>query len=587
MILDLTIKFFFVALLLLQNSTLPAQNSLFMDISGIANITHPGASSGVAAADFNNDGLEDMYFSLRTDPNRLYRNTGNGTFVETGAEAGVNYEGYTRTSIWGDINNDGFIDLYLGNNESQDILYMNNGDGTFTDISDEAGIANLNRPYSVNMSDVNLDGFLDIYISNFLSQNVLYINNGDLTFSNWIYPSAALDDDHSMGAVFFDYDNDGDDDLYLTHDGFSPNILYENNGAAHFTNVSEDAGVDYLGFGMGTDVADINNDGFLDIYITNLYANVLFLNNGNGTFTDITATAGVGDAGMGWGTNFFDYNNDGWVDIYVTNDSHFSPYPNVLYKNMGNNTFDVVEEGYGVSSMLGGYGSACLDLNLDGHLDLAVANTGNSDFNQLFRNMGSGGNWISFRLEGVESNRSAIGARIMIIDDSGRQQIDEVAGGSGFASQNSLVLHFGLDQASTIDSLVINWPNGIVQYETNISAGCNYQIREGEAPVASQFCTTTSVYNQQSTDKEIILFPNPASDHCELRFILTEPQTVDVEIYDINGCIVFRERDYLGSVGQNSINMKFSQGILKERTGLHYVQVRIKGLVYTQKLIKL
>jgi hypothetical protein len=139
---------------------------------------------------------------------------------------------------------------------------------------------------------------------------------------------------NAMGAIFFDYDKDNDPDLYLVHDG-QPNILYKNIGGGRYVDVSTEAGVDYEGFGMGVDIGDVNQDGWMDLYITNLYENVLFLNNGDGTFTNASQKAQVEDYGMGWGTNFLDFNNDGLQDIYVTNDSYFSDYPNVLYKNIG------------------------------------------------------------------------------------------------------------------------------------------------------------------------------------------------------------------------------------------------------------
>ena len=210
----------------------------FEEISQSAGINNAGRNSGVAIGDFDQDNWEDVYVSLRDGANKLYRNLGNGAFQDVAAEAGVAYNQDTRVSTWADINNDGYPDLYLGNNDQPDMLYLNNGDGTFSEISWEAGIYNVAKPYAVLMADVNRDGFLDIYIANFKSENKLYLNNGNLTFSDYTYRSGALDMQNAMGSIFFDYDNDRDPDLFLTHDG-QAYILYENTGEGRFVDVSE------------------------------------------------------------------------------------------------------------------------------------------------------------------------------------------------------------------------------------------------------------------------------------------------------------------------------------------------------------
>ena len=268
----------------------------------------------------------------RTGPNHFYKNLGNGVFEEIAEEMGLGFRGNSRTSVWGDLNNDGFEDVYVGNLNEPDVLYLSNGDGTFSDITEIANITNDSRVFSANMIDINKDGWLDIYISNSNADNVLYLNTGQEmpTFVNYTSEAGLKDTRHCMGVVFFDMDNDGDEDLYVTHDANIPNTLYENDGTGHFKEIGVQAGVDYRGFGMGVDAGDLDNDGDMDLYVTNLYANVLYINQGDNTFLDFTEISDVGDVGMGWGASIFDFNNDGLNDIYVGNDSYFYPLPNLL-----------------------------------------------------------------------------------------------------------------------------------------------------------------------------------------------------------------------------------------------------------------
>lgn len=507
----------------------------YIEISQAAGIDAAGRFGGLAFGDFDGDGWDDLYICAREGENKLYRNRGDGTFADVSKTAGVNSNQNTRLAIWGDLNNDGYPELYLGNENQPDVLFLNNGNGTFTDIAWDAGIYNPANPFSVSMADVNQDGWLDIYVANFKTENKLYLNNGNLTFSDYTFRSGALSARNAMATLFFDYDNDRDLDLYLVHDG-QPNLFYQNTGDGRFTEISEAAGVADPGFGMGADAGDINNDGWLDLYVTNLYENKLYLNNGDGTFSDISKTAGVDDYGMGWGTNFLDFNNDGWLDIYVANDSYFSAYPNVLYQNNGDLTFQIVEAEGPVSSKLGGYGSACADINLDGRIDIALSNTGRSDHNQLFQNNYPADNWVGFRLTGTSSNRDAVGARIEVWDNLGVKHIEEIAAGSSFASQNSLLQHFGLGAATGIDSARILWPNGLEQQISALEAGYYYQIVEDGAPVIlnPQVTSTKEISPKRSISIQSV-FPNPAVEQATIRFSLLNPAHCHLNIFDIHG----------------------------------------------------
>ena len=500
----------------------------FLDASTSAGINNTGKNYGVAIGDYDNDGREDIYVSRHTLGNLLYRNLGNGTFVDVSQQAGIAHQGTTTCSVWGDIDNDGDLDLYLGNRDEANILYENNGDGTFTDISQNAGVDVLFRARAVLFGDINQDGFIDLYVANITAPNYMFKNNGDNTFTDFTESSNTQDFGVAMGSLFFDYDNDGDIDLYLTHDANQPYILFQNDGAGRFTDVSEESNTNYAGQGMGVDVGDLNNDGHLDIYITNLYANTLLLNNGDGTYTDITEEAEVGDQGMGWGTIWLDCDNDGLSDIYVANDSYFSPFPNLLYHNEGDNSFASIAHDTPLSSMFGGYGVASADFNADGKMDIFLANSSSNDGNQLFLNQATNDNsWVKVKLEGVESNRAAIGARVEV-EAGGKTMIDEVIAGASYASHNSFVLHFGLGQAETIERLKVRWPNGLEEAFEGLDVNTSYFITEGESIV-------TNNKNQELEEATFTAWPLPFRDQLNLNLGLPSASFVKLNILDAQG----------------------------------------------------
>ena len=338
---------------------------------------------------------------------------------------------------------------------------------------------------------------------------------------------------------------------------------------------------------MGTDIADINRDGWLDIYVTNLYENVLFLNNGDGTFTEIGKGAGVDDYGMGWGTNFLDYDNDGWVDLYVGNDSYFSPYPNVLYQNLGDNTFEIVEEQGAVSSNMGAYGTAVFDLDLDGKQDLFIANTGTDNYNQLFRNTYPEGNWIGFQLEGVESNRDAIGARVLCWDGQGVLHLDEVLNSVGFASQNSPRLHFGLGEANRVDSMHILWPNGLIQQIGELSSGYYYQVKEGQEPevLKTEITSIPKNFFKNLGGLESV-FPNPASDQVFIQFKLERTAAYRLSILDSFGRKIrqFARREAIAGEHYLSWDGR-DEGGQRVPSGIYFIEFSIEGRSMTRQVV--
>ncbi|MEZ4773054.1 MAG: FG-GAP-like repeat-containing protein [Bacteroidia bacterium] len=505
---------------------LSAQNQ-FSDVSAAAGLDGKGSSYGVAIADYDKDGFEDIFVVRTYDENLLYRNMGDGTFVEVAREAGLNFAGESRVAAWGDFDNDGWLDLFVGNNKgTRDKMYINQKDGTFLDISASARtlLSATGNAMAVLLADIDGDSFLDIYVARMNDQNTLYRNRGDLTLENITISSGATDTQLAMGGIFFDYDNDHDQDLYLVHDNYQANILYRNNGDLTFTNVAQTAKVDVKAFGMGVDVGDVNNDGWPDLYITNLYNNVLLLNKGDGTFQDITRTAGTGDYGMGWGTFFFDADNDGWQDIYVANTPSF---PNVFYHNQQDNTFLNVGKETVLASNASSYGAVPLDYDNDGRVDIFITNGNGAAGNQLFHNENvNPNNWVKFRLEGTKSNAAAIGARVEVFAGE-KRWVDELNSGSGYVSQNSHILHFGTGSASSIDSVVVFWPGKERQVYKNLAVNRLHILTEGK-----------TINEEIPLEKGLLCVPNPFSSEINLYYHLSSPQSVKITVSDHLGRLV-------------------------------------------------
>lgn len=506
-----------------------AAQALFSDVTVLAGVQQVGLNHGVAIGDYDNDGRDDIFCTRFNAPCALYRNLGNGVFVNMALQAGVALVATATVATWADIDNDGWLDLYVGCRDHPSHLYRNRGNGTFEDITQSAGVAEGTQLRAALWSDINLDGDVDLYVARLGMDNILFLNNGNNTFTDVTAQAGVRDTLLNLGAVFFDYDNDGDADLYLTHDAHQPFILYRNNGNSTFTDVSAAAAANLAAMGMGVDFGDIDNDGWLDLYITNLLDNALLRNNGDGTFTNVAISAGVNDPGMGWGCNWLDFDNDGWQDIYVANDSYFSPVPNRLYRNTGTGTFLDVAQGTVVMSMEGAYGSATLDFNGDGKVDIMVANSGGTVGNQLFRNDCDQDNrWVRFRLRGTVANRAAIGARVTL-DINGMKLTDEVAAGSGYAGQNSLVLHFGLGQVSLIPKVTVRWPGGDEEVFTNVPSNQTWNITQGQGILTAVEPLAESPLAMME------ISPNPVGKLVNIRFELPEAQPVGLKLFDSMG----------------------------------------------------
>jgi hypothetical protein len=394
-------------------------------------VTDAGWSVGGTWGDYNNDGsLDLLVFNGVLNGSRyapfLYRNNGDGTFAKVTAGPVVTLAAESWSACWGDYDNDGNLDLFVATT-GQNLLYHNNGNSTFTRIT--AGRIGTDFDYSFGAAwgDYDNDGFLDLFVGTFdfsaSSHSFLYRNNGDGTFSSITNNILYTDLASSLGCVWGDYDNDGNLDFFVCggtgHDQgiLRPNRLYHNNGDGTFSRVSTGSIATDIGFSGNCAWGDYDNDGFLDLFVGNLKPVKPFLyhNNGDGTFTRITNSIVANDLGYEYGCAWGDYDNDGFLDLFVANrDIDGDPsVVNFLYHNNGDGTFTKITTGSPVNEYSDSSGGSWADYDNDGFLDLFVARLdGRGSY--LYRNNGNSNGWLTVKLIGTVSNRSAIGAKVRV-----------------------------------------------------------------------------------------------------------------------------------------------------------------------------
>ena len=442
----------------------------FTDVTESAGLQGIGYSMGVAAGDYDNDGFVDLYVT-GFNHNQLFHNNGDGTFTDVTAKAGVSGvipkygKAWSVAAGWFDFNNDGLLDLFVVDylvydirtaaiwkvrglpaycspvdyQGTPNILYRNNGDGTFTDVSEQSHISH-------------------------------YVGKG-------------------MGVAFADYDNDGYTDIFVSNDTFQ-NYLLHNNGDGTFTEVSILAGVAYNAngrslAGMGVDFRDLDNDGKPDIFETSMFGDSfpLYKNLGGGQFQDVTGAAGLtllSSRSTAWGTGAFDFDNDGYKDLFTARaaildnsmELDHRPYamPNGLFRNKGNLTFEDVSSKAGASFSVPAphRGAAFGDLNNDGKIDVVVTVLNGSP--EILMNRSNNKNhWILLKLIGVKSNRDGLGTKVKITTSLG-SQYNEATTAVGYNSSSDKRVHFGLGAASVVDRIELTWPSGIKQVLTNVKA---------------------------------------------------------------------------------------------------------------------
>jgi hypothetical protein len=447
-----------------------AQQPTFTEVGSSAGVNDAGEGLGMAWGDYDSDGNLDPVVTNMSTFCRLFSNNGDSTFTDVAATAGIMVDSQGRGVSWGDCDDDGDLDLYMTIGGAANKLYRNNGDSTFTDVAATAGVDDPGPGTAAAWADYDRDGDLDLYAANGGAANRLYRNNGDRTFTEIGAVAGVNNTGNSVGAAWGDYDGDGDPDLYVTRPSASdPNLLYRNNGDSTFTEVGASAGMDASNFAVGAAWADYDNDGYLDLYVTrsNVSPNLLYRNNGNvnGTFTEVGGLAGVNASTYSHGIAWGDYDNDGALDLYVS----VHRAPNLMFRNNGDGTFTEVAAIMGMNDSGGGRGVAWADYDNDGDLDLHLVNDHpDGPIDRLFRNNGTSYRWLVVSLVGTVDNTAGIGARVTAVTSSTRQRRD-VDGGSGYYSQPSLPVEFGFGLTTTVDSLIVQWPTGMVQTLTNVA----------------------------------------------------------------------------------------------------------------------
>lgn len=465
----------------------------FTDVAPSLGLNVFNMAGGVIIDDFDNDGLLDVVISSydASSSLRYFHNNGNGTFSDRTEQAGLSEQLGGLNIIQTDYNNDGWLDILVMRGAWEEpirkSLLRNNGDGTFTDVTEHAGLAfPATRSQTAVWADFDNDGWLDLFVGNEFSPSQMFHNNGDGTFTNVAQRAGVDRSAFTKGVVAGDYDNDGYSDIYVSNLG-TENFLYHNNGDGTFTNVARRLHVEQPRLSFPAWFFDYNNDGCLDLYVSAFTPSLtqivrsylglsvpqdtiprLYKNTGRGAFEDVTKEVGLARALMTMGANFGDVDNDGFLDFYLGTGgpSYAAVIPNLLFRNNEGKHFTDITTSSGTGSLQKGHGVAFADINNDGQEEifckLGGATPGDRYFSALYRNPGHyDNNWITIKLVGVKTNRAALGARIKltVITQYGKHQdiYRHVTSGGSFGA-SPLRQHIGIGRASRIEALEIWWP---------------------------------------------------------------------------------------------------------------------------------
>ena len=493
-------------------------------------------ASGLATFDYDGDGKIDIYFlngrplpgakSGAPPKNALYRNLGDWKFVDVTEKAGVGDAGYGLGVCVGDYDNDGWPDLYV-NNFGPNVLYRNRGDGTFADVTQKSGVARGNRVGAgANFLDADGDGRLDLFVSNYVGftyerhltrterghpryvgpheypneHSQLFHNNGDGTFTDVSADSGiGVPPGPGMGTVCFDCDGDGRTDIFVCNDGWR-NFLFHNEGGGRFKEIGLEAGLAFNHYGdavggMGADCGDYDNDGRIDLFMTDFQGQspILFRNLGAGLFEDVTARSGAAAGTVNhvkWGCGLVDFDNDGYKDIFIgcghlddnvelLDDSTSYLARPVLLRNDGHGKFVDVSDssGDGMKVKAVARGVAFDDLDNDGRIDVVILSSRRPPI--VLRNESATGNhWLQVRLRGVKTNRDGVGARVRVTAGD-LVQTDEVHSGRAYQSHFGSRLHFGLGKRDRVDRVEVRWIGGGVDVFENLDVDRLVTLTEG------------------------------------------------------------------------------------------------------------
>ena len=579
---------FLYTFLVVVSFAVSASAQLFTKVTEGNPVNDGGDSRAVNWIDYDNDGDLDLYVTNGPQAgqnNFLYQNNGDETFTKITSVVIANDGKASDGSTWGDYDNDGDLDLFVANWWGQNnLLYSNNGDGTFT--FESALAPSIGETYSETASwgDYNIDGYIDLYVCNSggTRRNQLFLNNTNGTFTEIATGSLVTDHHYSRNADWVDYNRDAIPDLYVANEENQNNALYKGNTDGSFTKITGLNIVSDGGRSTSSNWEDIDNDGDFDLFVANWgnQNNFLYFNNGDTTFTKVTEQNVVTDGGNSFGSSFGDVDNDGDLDFIVTNAFVNSQQVNFFYLNNGDGTFT---RDTGIVSTETGwsYGCAFGDYNDDGYLDLFVAKCLNAnEDNSLFRNNGGANSWLKMDLVGVESNYSAIGAVVKLkAEISGKSfwQTRRVAGQNGYCGQ-TLQIHFGLGDASVADSIIIEWPSGIRQVLENQNANQHLIITEDT--------TLTSVNEEVGTINKFDIFqnyPNPFNLNTIIIFQLESAAEINLSVFNQLGELI--ENLYKGYKDAGRYSFEFNGANFT--SGVYLYTLKTSEFTRSKKMILL
>lgn len=619
-------------LFVLLLSVFSAYGQGFVEVSEEAGINHAFRvdlatfGGGVAILDFNNDGWEDFYLTGGNDSDALYRNNGDGTFTDVFLSAGLEstIPVHTQGVSAADINRDGFKDLLITTmyyHEDRalapNLLFINRGDGTFEDVTEQFGLDEFkSNSMSATFGDINADGYPDLYVANYFAIspvgvsifNDQTITNNYASAQDFLFINASgqffVDGTHTYGmghagfgfqGVFTDWDNDNDQDLLIVNDfGFRdrPNIALRNDfPQKSLTDRSVNLQMNFGMNAMGIAVGDYNFDGYIDYFVSNISESLFAVNNEGTGFDNAGIYTGIAiklidnpnyvGVPVSWGANFFDYDNDTDLDLFVNNGAlnpTIRPNPNFLlrndfgfYRELGNRV--------GVDDPRIGRGSAVFDYDNDGDLDLLVVNQHPRDPTTtlpegrtlLYRNDIAVDNWLKIQLDGVRSEKNGIGSRVEVRTND-KLLIREIDGGSGHMSQNSTIAHFGLENATAVESVTVKWIGGGEQTLENVTA--------------NQLLTITQEDDRFGEDFESALniFPTYFTDQVLIEYQLEKEEPFDISVYDITGKLITTLVRQDNPASSGFWNWDVDKDLIR---GMYIIQLRTASGVIAKKAMKI
>lgn len=570
----------------------------FVEDEQFATISKLRDANGVSVADYDQDGDLDLFLvSIHRyeagNPqtwSRFFRNNGSQGFEDVTETAGLlvdnpalrnGWMGDRMAASWGDYDNDGFPDLFLSNNGS-DELWHNEGDGSFRNVTQTSGVEGCFDCYSSNglWWDYDLDGDLDLYVSDWLKDNRQYRNEGNGSFTDVSLSSGLNDTSKTWAAVPLDVNGDTYPDLYVVND-FGANFLFLNDGKGSFQESTKEYDLEDDGDGMGVDMCDYNNDGLFDIYVTNIFRhrpNPFFVGKEGGGFSERARNLGIDNTGWGWGARFFDADHDQDEDLYVVNGMNLSAGrgdENVFFENR-EGKFHTLSDSMGLNNDAIARGLEVFDYDLDGDLDLLVANRESQSVlyqNLLVEQSKNNTNWIQIILEGSSSNRDALGSVLRI--SCGGESYYRYHFGANLMGQSLKPLHLGLSQHPAIEEIEVSWPNGTKEYFPGIAANQLVRLKEGSGHVESILAPEPAA---EETGPPI-LSPNPFVDQLRLQIQEEELGWIELVLTDLTGKRVFHHQQMVDEVSSLSFQPILPQGV-------YLYRLHTPLTIHTGKLLK-